>query len=185
MGKSRTQRFLPFLVAANPVNYGRPYKMNTAEALAACLYICGFKQEAEMVMAPFGYGIEFLRLNYEALESYSQCTTAQDVMILHNQYEAFVKDKAAQKELRRETQAAGTSNIVTSSYLDDSDLPPQQDDEDDDDNDEEETVKSLKPISSDSNSITSGVNTRSIEGSSTEESLQKAMSQLTTNINGK
>lgn len=125
MGKSRTQRFLPFLVAANPVNYGRPYKMNTAEALAACLYICGFKQEAEIVMAPFGYGIEFLRLNYEALESYSQCGTAHEVMALHAQYEAFVKEKVAQKELRREAQAAkGASNVVTSSYLDDSDLPP-------------------------------------------------------------
>ena len=41
MGKKRNHRYLPFLCAANPVNYGKPYKMNTAEATAACLYIAG------------------------------------------------------------------------------------------------------------------------------------------------
>jgi hypothetical protein len=125
-------------------------------------------------MAPFGYGIEFLRLNYEALESYSQCTTAQEVMILHNQYEAFVKDKVAQKELRQETQAASTSNVVTSSYIDDSDLPPQQEEEVD--GIEEEELKEG------GESRLSKLDQSSSNGNSTTDSsmLQKKMSELST-----
>ena len=79
MGSGRTQRILPLLFAANTVNYGRPFKMNTAEAMAASLYIVGLKEDAVNMLYPFSYGQEFIRLNFEALESYSACTTAAEV----------------------------------------------------------------------------------------------------------
>lgn len=45
------------------MNYGRPYKLNTAEAMAACLYICRRKEDAKIVLSSFSYGEEFIKLN--------------------------------------------------------------------------------------------------------------------------
>ncbi|KAM0678197.1 ribosome biogenesis protein tsr3 [Binucleata daphniae] len=79
-------RLLPFLVAANPVNYGRPYKLNCVEALAASFYICGFIEEANMIFEGFNYGDTFFELNYELLESYKECKNEEDIKKAEHDY---------------------------------------------------------------------------------------------------
>ena len=60
-------RLLPFLVAANPVNYGKPFKLTCAEALAATLLIVGRHDDARLVMDQFGWGPEFLKVTYHRI----------------------------------------------------------------------------------------------------------------------
>jgi pre-rRNA-processing protein TSR3 len=84
--KGVAPRLLPFLVAANPVNYGRPCKLSCAEALAAACYICGFKSAAEGLMARFKWGHAFFTTNGELLERYAACATAADVIAAQGEW---------------------------------------------------------------------------------------------------
>lgn len=79
-------RLLPFLVAANPVNYGKPSKLSCAEAAAATLYICGYVDASKAVLNEFGWGKEFIKLNTELLELYRTSTDAAEVVKRQNDW---------------------------------------------------------------------------------------------------
>jgi len=81
-------RLLPYLMAANPVNYGKPFKLNCAEAFAACLYITGFQEEAIDVMSKFGWGDSFITLNQALLDEYAACTDSVQVIAVQEAYMA-------------------------------------------------------------------------------------------------
>jgi pre-rRNA-processing protein TSR3 len=61
-------RTLPPLISANPVNYGKWEKLNSAEAIAAALYITGFKEQARNVLSKFRWSEEFWKINKKLLE---------------------------------------------------------------------------------------------------------------------
>jgi len=79
-------RALPFLVAANPVNYGRPFRLTTVEALAAGLVILGERAHAAEILAKFTWGETFLDLNEEPLGRYADCETSADVVAVQAEY---------------------------------------------------------------------------------------------------
>lgn len=67
----KNHRRLPFLIAANPVNYGKPYKLSTLEACIATLYIANYKNEALSLLNGFKWAKTFIDLNRDLLESYA------------------------------------------------------------------------------------------------------------------
>jgi len=73
---------LPYLIAANPVNYGVPTKLSTVEALSAALYIVGFKEKAEQLLSKFKWGPNFIVLNQEFLEGYARAKDSAEVVEL-------------------------------------------------------------------------------------------------------
>src|SRR2546428_11838651 len=66
-----TPRALPYLLAANPVNYRKPFVLSSVEALAAALVIFGHDDEARTILAKFVWGGQFLALNREPLDAYT------------------------------------------------------------------------------------------------------------------
>lgn len=80
-----TSRCLPILLAGNPTNYAKATKLSTAEALAAALYIAGFKEESKKMLSIFIWGHTFFELNAILLEEYANAKdSAQIVEIMQN-----------------------------------------------------------------------------------------------------
>ena len=80
------RRALPFLVAANPVNYGRPFRLTTVEALAGALVVLGERERAERLLEPFRWGATFLELNDEPLRRYAACADSTAVVAVQADY---------------------------------------------------------------------------------------------------
>jgi pre-rRNA-processing protein TSR3 len=79
-----TSRCLPILIAGNPVNFGKATKLTTAEALAAALYIAGFKPEAAALLSIFTWGHTFLELNHALLENYASAQDSTEIIKMQN-----------------------------------------------------------------------------------------------------
>ena len=96
-GKLRSghPRLLPFLVAANPVNYGKPCKLSCVEALAAAMFITGFKQEARLYLSKFKWGKQFEALNSELLATYATCKDGAEVVAAQAEYIAKAESERA------------------------------------------------------------------------------------------
>tara|TARA_B100002052_G_C15683894_1_gene507494 strand:+ start:59 stop:595 length:537 start_codon:yes stop_codon:yes gene_type:complete len=73
-------RTLPLVLPANPVSWGKPGRLSTAEAMALCAAIMGRIEQAERILRPFRFGKEFLELNAEPIREYQECKTNQEIV---------------------------------------------------------------------------------------------------------
>jgi len=90
--KGMNERALPYLIASNPVNWGRPMELNSAEAVVASLYILNEKEQALDIAKRFGWGTEFMRLNGEMLNDYANAKDSAEIVSIQNEYlEAVAK----------------------------------------------------------------------------------------------
>ena len=88
MRRTRLQpRMLPLLLAANPVNWGKPGRLTTAEAWASVLYLTGRKEQAREVLGAFRWGQRFFELNQEPLDAYAAARSSSELIEL--QFEFF------------------------------------------------------------------------------------------------
>lgn len=79
------QRVLPALKAGNPINFGILTKLSSAEAVAAALYIAGFKDFALEILSKFKWGPTFYDLNKDYLERYSKATSSDEVLAIQKE----------------------------------------------------------------------------------------------------
>ena len=79
-------RSLPCLLAANPINFGRPYRLTSVESFAAALYILGYKKKAEFLLSKFNWGLYFIKLNINLLNDYSKANTKEEIFDIQKEY---------------------------------------------------------------------------------------------------
>lgn len=100
-------RLLPFCVAGNPVNYGRPYKLNCAEAYCMALAVVGMREFALRLIMNFRYGEAFWNVNAELIATYAACADAEQVQAAQEQY---LSRHAEEANARRRQSSAPTEN---------------------------------------------------------------------------
>ncbi|KAK7745914.1 ribosome biogenesis protein tsr3 [Cytospora paraplurivora] len=135
----RCERLLPYLVAANTVNYGKPWRLNCAEALAAAFAICGHLDWAEQILEPFSYGEAFLKINAQLLRRYASCEDEAGVKKAEGEWmERLEREYADNREDWGDDDMWTTGN-VNRRVVEDTDDEEEDDDDDDDDDDEDES----------------------------------------------
>ncbi|KAI2634438.1 hypothetical protein GGS21DRAFT_517788 [Xylaria nigripes] len=133
----KCERILPYLVAANTVNYGKPYRLNCVEALAASFYICGHPEWAEEVLRPFNYGESFLAINSKILKKYAACEDEDAVKKTENEWlERLEREHAESRENEDEDDLWKGGNVNRRIPVD-SESDENEDDDEDDDNGQE------------------------------------------------
>ncbi|KAG6908925.1 hypothetical protein DXG01_002704 [Tephrocybe rancida] len=130
------ERLLPYLLATNPTNYGKPWRLNCVEALAAAFYITGFDSYAEKLLSGFGWGGSFYKVNRTFLERYKTCNSADEVSAMQERIMDDLEKNWTESRRQKEQQGDEAEDLLVANpnhqYSDDSEGPPPSDSEEDD-----------------------------------------------------
>ncbi|KAF7534332.1 hypothetical protein G7054_g6337 [Neopestalotiopsis clavispora] len=129
----KCERLLPYLVAANTVNYGKPWRLNCVEALAAAFAICGHLEWAEEILSPFSYGQSFLDINSTILRKYAACADEAEIKKTEAEWMERLEREYAESRLEGDEDdlwKGGNSNHRVA-------MPSDSDEDDDESGDED------------------------------------------------
>ncbi|KAI5953971.1 TSR3 [Candida margitis] len=132
------ERLLPYLVAANPVNYGRPWKLNCVEALAACFAIVGHLDWAELLLENFSWGLTFLKINEELLQVYQQCTDSESVLKAQDEWLDKIEKEAKERKAQGQSEDIWMMGNVNRNN---NGLDDEEDEDEENESEEEEVVE--------------------------------------------
>jgi len=80
------QRKLPLLFAGNPINYSKPNKLTTVEALSGALFILGYQDQSVKLLEKFNWGHTFFELNKNLLNDYSKLESEKEMIAVLESY---------------------------------------------------------------------------------------------------
>jgi pre-rRNA-processing protein TSR3 len=86
------------MVAVNPVNYGKAYKLSCVEAIAATLYLAGYYDETDYLLSHFKWGKSFLDVNDELFTMYKNCENSEQLKLAEDKY---IKEELDNREKRK------------------------------------------------------------------------------------
>jgi pre-rRNA-processing protein TSR3 len=98
MNKIET-RLLPYMVAVNPVNYGKAFKLSCVEAIGAALYLAGFYRETDFLLHHFKWGYSFLEVNKELFDLYKDCKNSEELKTIEVKY---LEEEIMKREIKKQ-----------------------------------------------------------------------------------
>jgi pre-rRNA-processing protein TSR3 len=81
--------------------------LNCVEALAACFYICGHPDWAEVVLQHFSYGQPFLEINSQLLKRYAACSSEEEIKKAEEVWLEKIEREYAESRVNKEGGTTG------------------------------------------------------------------------------